>query len=69
MSIVCDEILGSDTVHFNTEPAGTSCSAEARNGVTERKRENVNRSLLFIGDPGEVLGLNRQSPAAAAPAT
>src|ERR1700744_390115 len=52
MSIVFDEILGSATVHFSTEPAGTSCSAEARDGAATRRRENVNRSLLFMGDPG-----------------
>src|SRR5580658_6636764 len=56
MASVFEEIL-SDTVHFSTEPAGTSCSAEARIGAAARRRDNVSRSLLFMGDPGEFIGL------------
>src|ERR1700759_1331260 len=65
---VFEEIL-SETVHFRMEPAGTSCSADATVGTARRRRENVSRSLLFMGDPGDLLGLNLRSPAAVAPAT
>jgi hypothetical protein len=51
MSIVFDEILGSDTVHFSTEPAGTSCSAEVMRGAARKRRENGIMSLLFMGEP------------------
>jgi|HubBroStandDraft_5_1064220.scaffolds.fasta_scaffold00475_4 hypothetical protein len=50
MASVFDEIL-SETVHFSTEPAGTSCSADARDGDAARRRENVSMSLLFMGTP------------------
>src|SRR5579875_2485588 len=72
MAIVCDEIFGSATVHFSKEPAGTSCSAEAMEGVAkstaqrgaESRKEKIN--LLFIEEPQTCAG-SRRSPVAVAP--
>src|SRR6185437_1997471 len=67
MASVFEEIL-SDTVHFSTEPAGTSCSAVATEGVERKGIENgaerrrVKMKLLFIENPGITSRAQREEP-------